>query len=150
MLDSDGQFDLADYPPMLKKLEDEQLDVVTGYRIRKQDSLVRVLADRVLNLIVRVMFGLKQKDTNCALKVFKGNIIRDMRIEARTWSTPTEIMIRLNEAGCKVGEVGIVHHEREGGNTKLGVLKAGFGMLSFLLYMRFKLRLYRKRIINKI
>lgn len=150
MLDADGQFDLADYGPMLYKLEKEHLDTVTGYRIRKEDTFIRYFADRVLNLMVRMMFGIDQKDTNCALKVFKGDVIRDLHIEARAWPTPTEIMVRLNEIGYKVREVGIRHHERQGGETKLNVMKTSQELLSFLFYMRFKLWLYRRMVIKKI
>ncbi len=150
MLDADGQFDLADCIPMLEKLKNENLDMVTGYRIGKQDTFIRVYADRILNIIVRKMFGLDQKDTNCALKVFKGELIRKMHIEARAWPTPTEIMIRLDTMGSKVGEVGIIHHEREGGETKLKVLRTGIEMFFFLIYMKFKIWLYRRKVINKL
>jgi glycosyltransferase involved in cell wall biosynthesis len=150
MLDSDGQFDLADYRELLEKVKAGNLDTVTGFRIRKQDSFIRYFADRVLNVIVRVIFWINQKDTNCALKVFKGDIIRDMHIEARAWPTPTEIMIRLKARGCKVGEVPIQHHRREGGETKLRVFKTGFEFFVFLIYMRLKLRLYKKLVINRI
>jgi len=147
-LDSDGQFDIADFPAMLEMLEKEGLDAVTGYRVRKKDTFVRVFADRMLNLTVRTMFGLRQKDTNCALKVIKGDIARSLSIEARAWPTPTEIMIRLRAMNCTVGEVGISHREREGGQTKLRVLRTGLEMLAFLFYMRFKLWLCRRRVIN--
>jgi glycosyltransferase involved in cell wall biosynthesis len=150
MLDADGQFDLADSTPMIEKLQKENLEVVTGYRIRKQDTFIRVYADRVLNLIVRKMFGLDQKDTNCALKLFKGELIRKMHIEARAWPTPTEIMIRLDTMDSKVGEVGIVHHERIGGETKLKVLRTSIEMFSFLIYMKFKIWLFRRKVINKL
>ena len=150
MLDSDGQFDLSDFTPMLDKLIAEQLDVVTGYRVRKQDTFMRYFADRVLNFIVRVLFSIKQKDTNCALKVFKGDLIRDIHIEARAWPTPTEIMLRLNARNSKVGEVPIVHHKRKGGETKLPLFRTGFEMFCFLLYFKYKLRLFKKNIITKI
>lgn len=150
MLDSDGQFDLADYERLLNKMRQDDLDVVTGYRIKKRDSFVRVYADRILNLIVRAMFGLHQIDTNCAMKVFKGCFIRSIGIEARAWPTPTEIMIRLKALGCKVGEVGIIHHQREGGQSKLNVIRTSFEMLSFLFYMRFKLLLIQLEIIKNL
>lgn len=150
MLDADGQFNLEDSIPMLEKLQKENLDVVTGYRIRKEDTFIRVYADRALNLIVRLMFGLDQKDTNCALKVFNGEVIRKMHIEARAWPTPTEIMIRLKTLNCKVGEVGITHHERLGGETKLKVVRASIEMFSFLFYLRFKLMLYKTKTINRL
>ncbi len=150
MLDSDGQFDLADYVDLLEKLRKEELDTVTGYRIKKKDSFLRFFADRVLNVIVRSMFWINQKDTNCALKVFRGDVIRDMHIEARAWPTPTEIMIRLKARGCKVGEVPIQHHHRESGETKLRVFKTGFEFFMFLIYMRLKLWLYKKMVINRV
>lgn len=150
MLDADGQFDLADYAPMLEKLQKENLDVVTGYRIRKQDTFIRYFADRVLNVIVRMMFGLDQKDTNCALKVFRGDLVRNMHIEARAWPTPSEIMIRLKTNDSSVGEVGIKHLERQGGETKLNVARTSIEFLSFLFYMRFKLWLFHRKVINKI
>lgn len=150
MLDADGQFDLADYVLMLEKLEKDNLDVVTGYRIRKQDTFIRYFADRVLNVIVRMIFGLDQKDTNCALKVFKGDLIRNLHIEARAWPTPTEIMVRLNAIGSSVGEMGIKHLERQGGETKLRVMRTSLELLSFLFYLKYKLWLYRRTVINKI
>jgi glycosyltransferase involved in cell wall biosynthesis len=150
ILDADGQFDLSDCRPMLDMLLKDSLDAVTGYRIRKKDTFIRVFADRILNLIVRAMFGLNRKDTNCALKVIKGEIIRNMCIEAKAWPCPTEIMIRLNAQGYKVGEVGIAHYERKGGDSKLKVIRTSLEMLAFLMYMKFKLSLYRKHIIVRI
>lgn len=150
MLDADGQFDLADYEPMIEKLKKEDLDVITGYRLRKQDTFIRYFADRVLNVIVRITFGIDQKDTNCALKVFKGDLIRNLHIEARAWPTPTEIMIRLNTNGTRVGEVGIRHLERQGGETKLRVMRTSIELLLFLFYLKYKLWLYNRMVINKI
>jgi glycosyltransferase involved in cell wall biosynthesis len=150
MLDADGQFDLKDFLPLLQKMEREDLDVVSGFRLRKNDTFLRVYADRVLNFIVRFFFGLDQRDTNCALKVFQGEMIRNLVIEARAWPTPTEIMIRLHTMGWKIGEVGIRHYARAGGETKLNVTRTSLEMISFLVYMKLKLFLYRKKIINSL
>lgn len=150
ILDSDGQFDLSDCIPMLDMLLKNSLDVVTGYRKRKQDTFFRVYADRMLNLIVKLMFGINQRDTNCALKLFKGEIIRNLYIESKAWPTPTEVMIRLNASGYNVGEMGIRHYERKGGKSKLKVIRTSLEMLLFLIYIKFKLMLYRKNIIGKI
>jgi glycosyltransferase involved in cell wall biosynthesis len=75
-LDSDGQFDARDALALLRVLEERNLDCVTGFRRKKQDRLVRVLADRALNLIVRSLFRLRLRDTNCALKVARGEVLR--------------------------------------------------------------------------
>lgn len=149
-IDSDGQFELSDYQQMFEVCLDNGYDAVTGYRMGKKDTLLRVFADRVLNIIVRVLLGLKFKDTNCALKLVKGDIIRKMNIEAKAYPTPTEILLRLKEQGLKVGEVGVSHKEREAGQSHLKFMRTGINMFSFLLYMRWKISLKRLRVINSI
>lgn len=146
-IDSDGQFELSDYLLLQECLKDGY-DAVTGYRMGKKDTFLRVLADRALNVIVRVLFGLRYKDTNCALKLIKGDIIRKMTIEARFYPTPTEILLRLKEQGVQIGEVGIHHKERVGGQSHLRLIRTGWDMFLFLIYMRLKLFLKRTRVIN--
>jgi len=146
-IDSDGQFDLSDAMALLAELEDGDYDCVTGYRKAKQDSLFRVLADRGLNRLVRLMFGVKLRDTNCALKVAKGDVLRGLRIEARGYPTPTEILLRLHARGCRIGEHGVSHRERLGGASKLHPWRTAWAMFRFLLYLRTKLKLFRQRII---
>lgn len=147
-IDSDGQFELSDHLPLLQECLKNNYDAVTGYRMGKKDTFLRVLADRALNVIVRVLFGLKYKDTNCALKLIKGDIIRKMTIEARFYPTPTEILLRLKEQGAQIGEVGVRHKERIGGQSHLKLIRTGWDMFLFLIYMRLKLFLKRNRIIN--
>jgi len=132
-IDSDGQFDAAEYALLLAEMK-KGYDVVTGYRHRKQDQLLRVVADRVLNLIVRVLFRLSLRDTNCALK--------------RGYPTPTELLVRAHVLGYRIGEAGITHYERAGGKTKLKALRTSWHMLLFLLYLKYKQVLYQARIIN--
>src|SRR6185503_21043553 len=65
-IDSDGQFDLADGLRLLEQAEREGLDGLAGYRQGKKAGFVHVYADRALNLLVRLMFSLDHRDTNCA------------------------------------------------------------------------------------
>ena len=146
-IDSDGQFDAAEYKLLYSELL-KGLDVVTGYRHRKQDRLLRVVADRGLNLLIRGLFGLGLRDTNCALKLFKGDVARRLTVEARGYPTPTELLVRAQTLGYRIGETGITHYERAGGKTKLKALRTSWQMLLFLAYLRYKQALYRAKIIN--
>lgn len=146
-IDSDGQFDLSDATSLLAELERGGFDCVTGYRMGKKDSLFRVAADRGLNLLVRLLFPVSLRDTNCAIKLAKGDVLRGLRIEARGFPTPTEICVRLVAKGFRVGELGVRHLERQGGASKLHPFRTAWGMLRFLLYLRRKLKLARARII---
>lgn len=149
-LDSDGQFDLADFPKLLKLYREQNLDFVTGYRDRKKDSLMRVVADRGLNLIVRTMFHLSLRDTNCALKLMRGSMIRAMHLEATGYPTPTEITVKMVKLGARTGESAVAHHERVAGQSKLKFVKTSVSMFRFLLYLRKRIKLYDARILQSL
>ncbi len=146
-IDSDGQFDAGEYTLLLAEMG-KGYDVVTGYRRRKQDNLLRVVADRVLNLIIRVLFRLPLRDTNCALKLFKGDVARRLTIEARGYPTPTELLVRAQTLGYRIGETGITHLERAGGTSKLKAFRTSWHMLLFLAYLKYKQMLFRANVIN--
>jgi glycosyltransferase involved in cell wall biosynthesis len=146
-IDSDGQFDVADAFDLLEMIERDGYDAVTGWRMGKKDSVLRVLADRCMNLLVRALFGVRLRDTNCALKVVRGDLFRALSIEARGYPTPTEICIRLISRGCRMGECGVTHRERAAGLSKLHPLRTAWSFWRFLLYLRHKLKLRRAGII---
>jgi glycosyltransferase involved in cell wall biosynthesis len=146
-LDSDGQFDLADGLELVRRLEKDGLDCVTGYRRRKADSALRVAADRGLNRMVRGLFGVDLEDTNCALKAARGDRLRGLRIEARGYPTPTEVVLRLAASGARIGEAPVDHHARAAGQSKLRPFRTACAMARFLFYLRGRLRLYRDGII---
>ncbi|HUT53442.1 MAG TPA: glycosyltransferase family 2 protein [bacterium] len=148
-IDSDGQFKLSDLPALLGKLEAEQLDLVTGWRREKQDSRIKVAGDRLLNLIVRLAFGLKLRDTNCALKVMTLTASRGLRLEAVGFPTPTEMVARAAAAGLKVGEAPVGHHPRTAGSSKLHPLRSGVQFILFLMYLRFQSLLKGAGIIRR-
>lgn len=149
-IDSDGQFDLKEHALLLEKAEAEGLDGVTGFRKQKQDTFIRVFGDRVLNKIVRAMFRIDFRDTNCALKLVRGDLLRSINLEARGYPTPTEIMIKLSASGARMGEAGITHTEREGGLSKLHPVATGINFLKYLIYLKFRLYLYNNKILTAL
>ena len=146
-IDSDGQFDLADVHSLLAALEEGNLDLVTGFRSRKQDTAFRVLANHALNAIVRLLFRVRLRDTNCALKVARAETLRGLRLESRGWSTPTEVCLRVHARGHRMGEVGVSHRERTSGASKLHPFRTAWALFRFLIYLRMKIALHRARIL---
>jgi glycosyltransferase involved in cell wall biosynthesis len=149
-LDSDGQFDLADAPVLIKLQREKDLDFITGYRMKKKDNPMRVIADRSLNLIVRTLFSVGLRDTNCAMKLIRGDLARSLNIEARGYPTPTEITIKLLTLGAKTGEIGVRHSERLEGQSKLKFINTSISFFRFLFYLRKKVRLYRAGILQSL
>jgi glycosyltransferase involved in cell wall biosynthesis len=149
-IDSDGQFDAAEYRLLLDELRHGRYDLVTGYRMGKRDTFIRVIADRGLNLLVRAMFGLRLRDTNCALKLLTRDVAQAVQIEARGYPTPTEILVKAQTLGYRIGEVGITHSERLAGQSKLKTFRTSWQMGWFLVYLKLKQMLYRARVVNRM
>lgn len=147
-IDSDGQFDPAAIGDFLELARAEGVDGVMGYRDKKRDSLPRVLADRALNLLVRLLFGTRLRDTNCALKLARRELLQALALEANGFPSPTEICLKLEAAGARLVEAPVRHRERQAGESKLKVWSTGWKMLWFLLYSRLKLTLFRARIVR--
>ena len=71
--DGDLQFDLREMSRLLERLADERkpVDVVIGYRIKRRDPFHRIFSAKTYNAIVSVAFGLRVRDIDCAMKLFR-------------------------------------------------------------------------------
>lgn len=149
-MDSDGQFDASHYTQLFDRLEQSRVDLVSGFRRGKKDTLFRVVADRFLNVLVRLMFGLSLRDTNCAQKLGRGDCLRSIVIESMGYPTPTELVIKAKVLGFTVTEEGVTHAERAAGMSKLHPLRTAYQFLLFLCYLRLRITLFRRRIIQRL
>lgn len=148
-LDSDGQFDISDTAALLSAM-DADTSIVTGYRKAKKDSAFKVLADRIMNRIIRLMFRVDFKDTNCALKLYRGEVIRKMNLEARGFQLPTEIVLKCHALRIPIKEIPVNHTHRPGGQSSLAPFKTGWRMMIFLLFLRRKISLYNNGVLRSL
>lgn len=149
-IDSDGQFDVSFYKALFLSLQNNDADLVTGYRLRKKDTILNVFFDRCLNFIVRFFFNVPFRDTNCAQKLAKTKVLQRINIEAMGYPTPTEILIKAKTLGYNIEETGVQHYKRDAGISKLHPIKTSFRFLIFLFYLKFKIFLFHFKIIQTI
>jgi glycosyltransferase involved in cell wall biosynthesis len=78
-LDGDGQNDPADIPILLARLAAEpELAMVSGVRVKRQDSASRRLASRLGNGFRSALLGDGATDTGCGLKAFRRQAFLDL------------------------------------------------------------------------
>jgi dolichol-phosphate mannosyltransferase len=78
-LDGDGQNDPADIPKLLALLRAEpQTGMVSGVRVKRQDSASRRLASRLGNGFRSALLGDGAIDTGCGLKAFRRAVFLDL------------------------------------------------------------------------
>ncbi len=115
-LDGDGQNDPADIPKLLSALRADPLaQMVSGVRVKRQDSASRRLASRLGNRFRSAMLGDGATDTGCGLKAFR----RDMFLALPYFDHIHRFLIALvQREGGKVGFVPVNHRPRLTGASK--------------------------------
>jgi glycosyltransferase involved in cell wall biosynthesis len=114
--DADGQFDLQELAGLLTMLK--RAPVVLGYRIRRSDPLYRLFIAKVYNTVVRVVFGLRVRDIDCAFKLFRRGVLQDIGLESDGAFISSELLIKLKRRNVPMVERGVHHYPRTTGSSK--------------------------------
>lgn len=114
--DADLQFDLMEITELTQY--SDEFDVIIGYRIKRNDPLMRLLNAKGWNLLNRLLFGLKVRDIDCAFKLFKTSALHEVipNMASRGAMISAELLIRLQRAGHSFKEVGVNHYPRTAGS----------------------------------
>lgn len=133
-LDGDLQNDPSDILAMIKKLEAEDVDVVTGIRIQRKDGMfLRKIPSRIANAMIRKLTGVYLHDYGCTLKVFKKDIAKHLGLYGELHRF-MPVLAQLQ--GAKLTEMPVKHHARIHGKSKYGLGRT-FKVISDLILMVF-------------
>jgi glycosyltransferase involved in cell wall biosynthesis len=137
-LDGDLQNDPDDIPQLLDMLEKQpDIDVISGWRKDRQDKTVsRKLPSMIANKVISGVTGVELHDYGCALKVYRADIIRGLRLYGELHRF---IPALAAEVGAKIVEVPVRHHARTRGVSKYGIDRT-FRVLLDLLWIKFLMR----------
>ena len=121
-LDGDGQNDPADIPALLARLADPaqppNLELLAGWRARRNDTFLRRLSSRIANGVRSRMLKDNTPDTGCGLKVFaRETFLHLPNFDHMHRFLPALVM----RNGGAVVSVPVRHRARERGTSKYGV-----------------------------
>ena len=118
LMDADLQNDPSDIPMMLEKIN-EGYDVVSGWRINRQDTFVtRTLPSRLANSLISNVTGVHLHDYGCTLKAYRREVLTGFRLYGEMHRF---IPAYAYSVGAKIIEVPVKHHPRRFGKTKYGL-----------------------------
>jgi glycosyltransferase involved in cell wall biosynthesis len=118
--DGDLQFDLAEMSRLLDRLADagrQSVDAVIGYRIRRSDPFHRLFIAKTYNALVSVAFGLRVRDIDCAMKLFRREVFDGLRLDSDGPFLSAELLIKLRARGVRMAQVGVNHYPRAAGTN---------------------------------
>jgi glycosyltransferase involved in cell wall biosynthesis len=135
-MDGDLQNNPNDIVRMVRRLLEEDLDLLVGWRRERQDNLwLRKVPSWLANRLIVAVTGVRLHDYGCSLKIFRASVIRQVRLYGEmhrfipTWMATVTSPDRIREEP-------VSHFPRVHGKSKYGLSRT-FKVLLDLLSMYF-------------
>ena len=94
-----------------------RVDAVIGYRIKRRDPPHRIFIAKTYNAIVSVLFGLRVRDIDCAMKLFRREVFDGLPLDTDSPFLSAELLIKLKARGERFAQVGVNHYPRAAGTN---------------------------------
>lgn len=141
MTDCDAATPIRELDRMHKAL-DTGYDIVIGSRnmpgsnVGVYQPFYRRLAGQAFPLMVRLMLGLKYRDTQCGFKIFRTDLVRDImtRQTIERFAFDVELLYIAEKMGAEVKELPVIWRSK--GESKVRLLRDSGRMFLDLLKIR--------------
>ncbi|MGA0154325.1 MAG: glycosyltransferase family 2 protein [Flavobacteriaceae bacterium] len=130
-MDADLQDSPEELPEMIRILESEQLDLISGWKRKRYDNLLtKNLPSRLFNWAARKSSNIQLHDFNCGLKVYRSEVVKAIDVKGEMHRY---IPVLAASAGfTKIGEKPVAHQARKYGMTKFGPERFLNGLLDLI------------------
>jgi glycosyltransferase involved in cell wall biosynthesis len=133
-LDGDLQNDPEDIPILLKKLKNEEWDMVAGNRKERKDgTFLRKIPSKIANILIRGLTKVSVTDSGCTLKVLTGELAGELNLHGELHRF---IPVIASFNGARITQMDVRHHSRRNGKSKYG-LNRTFRVASDLMMLLF-------------
>ena len=118
-MDADLQNNPEDIPIFIKKIE-EGYDYVSGWRLKRNDSIFRKIPSFFLNKLICKVTGVELHDYNCGMNAVRKGIIGEIISHVKMQKFFLALMALLADSVC---EVKVGHNARVKGKSKYDFYK---------------------------
>ena len=137
-MDGDLQTDPADILKLMQRMQQDDLDMVNGWRKDRQDaSLSRNLPSKIANALIRRSTKVLMHDYGCPMKLMRADVAKNLRI----YGEQHRFLPALADLyGARIGEEVVSHRPRQFGESKYGIgrtIRVLVDLLLVLFFQRF-------------
>jgi glycosyltransferase involved in cell wall biosynthesis len=139
-MDGDLQDDPEEIPRFLSKLDDEGLDLVSGWKRVRHDPASKTLPSRLFNWVTRLLAQVDLHDFNCGFKAYRREVLAEIAVYGELHRF---IPVLASRRGFAVGEIEVRHHPRRHGVSKYGwdrLYKGPLDLITVLFITRYTRR----------
>ena len=129
-MDADLQDDPAEVPHMIRMIEEQDLDLVSGWKKVRYDPVSKTIPSRFFNYVTSLTTGIRLHDFNCGLKVYRTEVVRHLTLYGELHRY---IPYLAKQQGFgRIDEKVVLHHPRKHGVPKFGLSRFIKGFLDLL------------------
>jgi glycosyltransferase involved in cell wall biosynthesis len=121
--DGDAQYDASEIVRCIDAAG-PAVDVVQGYKVGRGDAWYRKVIGRSYHHVVRVLFRLRVRDTDCDFRLIRRDLLDRVTLTSTSGVICVEMMRKFQDAGARFAEVGVSHHFRPHGRSQFFRLPA--------------------------
>lgn len=137
-MDADLQDDPKEIPNLIEKLNNENFDLISGWKKRRKDPLSKTIPSRFFNIVTSRITGIRIHDFNCGLKAYRGDVVKNLTVYGELHRF---LPVLAHWNGFRVAELVVHHRPRKFGKTKFGIsrfLNGFFDLITVLFITRYQ------------
>ena len=129
-MDADLQDSPEEIPALYNKIAIEGFDLVSGWKAKRYDPLMKTIPTKLFNWAARKASGIYLHDFNCGLKSYKNTLVKSVEVHGEMHRY---IPVLAKWAGfSNITEQVVEHQSRKYGVTKFGLERFVNGFLDLL------------------
>jgi glycosyltransferase involved in cell wall biosynthesis len=115
--DGDAQYDASELGRCIDAAAHD-VDIVQGYKLGRGDAWYRRVIGRAYHHVVRLLFGLRVRDTDCDFRLIRRRLLDAVELSSTSGVICVEMMRKFQVAGARFAEVGVSHYPRPHGRSQ--------------------------------
>ena len=129
----DGNAEPNDIPKLIKKMSDENCDIVQISRFGKKgvsedDTVITAFGNRMFTFLVNVFFGGKLTDSLFGFKIIKKDVFINLNLDGEFLTLEQQMSIKSCKYNLKIAEIDGREPKRIGGEAKMKPLETGYAL----------------------
>ncbi|MCV6611776.1 MAG: glycosyltransferase family 2 protein [Amphritea sp.] len=141
-MDGDLQNDPKDIMRMIDEMYERDLDMLQGWRKKREDESTRKFFSRQANKLIAKVTGVKLHDYGCSLKVYRASVLKQIRLFGEMHRF-IPVWVASVTKPDRIGETIVDHHARQFGESKYGLSRTFRVILDLLVvffFLKFRTR----------